>query len=173
MKLLPGDIVFERSESRLGRAIRWFTRRPGEPETWANHVGLVLKPGWIIEALWSVVISRFVPGPSFEVWRMRDLAPVQRVAITDWASLYKDRRYGLLKIIAHAVDAFITKLRGREAYLIRRFCRMDRYPICSWLVAWSYLKGAGIEFGVRPEFASPDDIHDFVKRKGSGWFRVV
>lgn len=173
MKLLPGDIVFERSEGWLGRAIRWFSRRPGEPETWANHVGLILITGWMIEALWSVVVSKFIPGPTFEVWRKRDLSSIQRTAITDWALLYKDRRYGFLKIAAHALDAFITKLRAKETYLIRRLCRMDQYPICSWLVAWAYLKGAGIEFGIKAQFAGPDDIHDFVKQKDSGWFRVA
>ncbi len=173
MKLLPGDIVFERSESWLGRAIRWFSRRPGEPETWTNHVGLILKPGWMIEALWRVAVSRFKPGPTFEVWRKRDLTSIQRTAVTDWALLYKGKRYGLHKLAAHALDAFITKLRGRETYLVRRLCRMDNYPICSWLVAWSYLNGAEIEFGVRSEYVSPDDIHDFVKQKDSGWFRVA
>ena len=173
MRFLPGDIVFERSESWIGKAIRWFSRRPGEPATWANHVGLIFKPGWIIEALWSVVVSRFQPGPIYEVWRNKDLPAIQRDAVADWALLYKGRKYGVLKIAAHALDAFVTKLRGEETYLARRLCRMDRYPICSWLVAWSYLKGAGLKFGVEPEFAGPDDIHDFVKRKDSGWVRVA
>lgn len=173
MDLKPGDIVFERSGSWIGRTIRWFSRRPGEPETWANHVGLILEPGRMIEALWSVVISEFIPGPAYEVWRKRDLSSVQRTAVVDRALLYKGKKYGVLKIVAHALDAFVTKLRGKETFFIRRLCRMDRYPICSWLVAWAYLSGAGLKFGIEPEYAGPDDIHDFVTRKGSGWFRVA
>ena len=47
------------------------------------------------------------------------------------------------------------------AYVFRRLGRMDRYPICSWLVAHSY-KAAGLHFGVAPGAATPDDIWDFV-----------
>ena len=43
----------------------------------------------------------------------------------------------------------------------RRLGRLDRYPICSWLVAHSYKK-AGKHFGFSARAASPDDIWDFV-----------
>jgi hypothetical protein len=38
-----GDTFFTRSNSRLGRAIRWAEKDPGEEETWTNHTGVVVQ----------------------------------------------------------------------------------------------------------------------------------
>jgi len=63
----PGDIVFARGTALLGRLIRWAEQSKGEGESWANHVGGVTKPGYLVppankvtalasvsEALWHV-----------------------------------------------------------------------------------------------------------------------
>jgi hypothetical protein len=63
----PGDIFFTRGTNTLGRLIRWAERSKGEAESWANHMGGITKPGYLVppvgritalatatEALWHV-----------------------------------------------------------------------------------------------------------------------
>ena len=165
MDLRPGDIVCERSPGWLGAAVRWFTKGPHEAPTRVNHVGLSMDSDRMIEALWRVRLTRIKPGPNIEVWRNVEMWQSYGVTLAMIAMRYLGRRYGVLKILAHAVDALMTKTLGREVYLARRLCRMDRYPICSWVVAYTYqamqLPGR-YAFGVPPNMASPDDIHDYV-----------
>ena len=42
---------------------------------------------------------------------------------------------------------------------------MDKYPICSWVVASSYGE-VGENFGVKVGEASPDDIWDWCLKRG-------
>ena len=49
---------------------------------------------------------------------------------------------------------------------------MDRYPICSWLVAHAFAK-AGKTFGVPPGMASPDDIWDFVNEEPEKYSEIM
>ena len=49
---------------------------------------------------------------------------------------------------------------------------MDRYPICSWLVAHAFKK-AGKTFGVKPGAATPDDIWDFVRSNPDKYETVI
>jgi hypothetical protein len=72
------------------------------------------------------------------------------------AERYVGRRYGYLKMLAHLLDWLFLGV-----YLFRRIASMDRYPICSWVVAHAYGK-TGRHFGVAPGAASPDDIWDYV-----------
>ena len=44
----PGDIYFARGTGTLGKLIRWAEREPGEPESWANHVGGITTPGYLV-----------------------------------------------------------------------------------------------------------------------------
>ena len=48
---------------------------------------------------------------------------------------------------------------------------MDRYPICSWLVAHAY-GAAGVHFDVPPGAATPDDIWDYVISHSGEFVRV-
>ena len=63
----PGDIFFARGTGRLAKMIRWAQRARGEPESWANHMGGITKPGYLVpptndicslatatEALWHI-----------------------------------------------------------------------------------------------------------------------
>lgn len=73
---------------------------------------------------------------------------------------YEGRKYGWGKIAAHLGD---WMLGGR--YVWRRLARMDKYPICSWVVASSYGE-VGENFGVKVGEASPDDIWDWCLKRG-------
>lgn len=63
----PGDVIFARGHGLLSRLIRWAERSKGESESWANHVGGVTTPGYLVppqnritalakvsESLWTV-----------------------------------------------------------------------------------------------------------------------
>ena len=63
----PGDIFFTRGTDTLGRLIRWAERSKGEDQSWANHMGGITKPGYLVppagrisalatatESLWTV-----------------------------------------------------------------------------------------------------------------------
>ena len=165
MDLRPGDIVCERSPGWIGAAVRWATRGRYEPETRINHVGLIVSGTGpeVIEALWRVVRRPLaMTSGEVEIWRPRWLDAAGAKAVVEEAISYLGRRYGVGKIAAHLVDALLTKALGREIYAARQLLCLDAYPICSWVVAWAYYRGAGEYFGLAPQLANPDDIHDFI-----------
>ena len=166
--LMPGDIVLTRGRGRLSRAIRFFTRRIGESRTKVNHVGIVsgygpLREAMVVEALHTVRLHtlprRYGDGRSDVAVYRAALTERERAAIAYSARSYVGRQYGYLKLILHLCDWLL-----QGAYVFRRLGRMDRYPICSWLVAHCYAK-VGRSFGVPPGAASPDDIWDCVTER--------
>lgn len=110
----PGDIFFARGTGTMGSLIRWAERSKGESESWANHVGGVLTPGYLVppaqgiralaettESLWHVEENvwwdrhKHEQGYSVAVFRPRNYsgnAGVERV-LDDWHSR-KGQRYG-------------------------------------------------------------------------------
>jgi hypothetical protein len=74
---------------------------------------------------------------------------------------YRNDLYGGGKLLLHLGDWCLTKLRNKETYVFRRLARMDKLPICSWIVAKAYA-ATGRNFGVPAGVASPDDIYDFI-----------
>src|SRR5262245_27178338 len=148
--LLPGDIFFTRGSGFVSRAIRFFTRRIGESRTKVNHVGVVVEPGTlqqavVVEALRKVERHRLgdqYGGQDDEVavYRPTRLTRAQIQSVVAAANGYVGRKYGYGKIVLHALD---WALQG--AYVFRRIGRMDDYPICSWLVAHAYA-AAGVHF---------------------------
>ena len=169
INLQPADIFLTRGRGLLSRAIRLFTRVIGESRTRVNHVGVMVTGGDLrsaiaVEALTEVkrhkLWDRYGPPGRSEVaiYRATNLSEDEIRIITGAAESYVGRKYGYLKILAHLADWLL-----QGAYVFRRLARMDRYPICSWLVAHAFAK-AGKHFGVSPGAASPDDIWDFIQR---------
>jgi hypothetical protein len=162
--LRKGDIFLTRGRGFVSRAIRFFSRRVGERRTKVNHVGLVVVDGSfhdaiVVEARRKVLRHRLgeaYGGKTDEVavYRPVRLSPDQIRRAVKAGEDYVGRSYGYGKIVLHALD---WALQG--AYVFRRLGRMDDYPICSWLVAHAYGK-AGVNFGVPPGAATPDDIWD-------------
>lgn len=161
-----GDIFLTRGNSFVSKAIRWFSRSTGESRTMVNHCGLVVADGdvdaaEIIEALTTVKrrrLSVYSRSKSTQIAAYRPLnaSPEQIDTITSRALSYEHRKYGYLKLVAHALDRLLGGV-----YLFRRVASVDWYPICSWVVAASYAD-AGFNFGVPAGAADPDDIWDFV-----------
>jgi len=158
-RLQTGDIVCFGDQSWLSRSIKWFTRQGSEEETKCSHVGVMYDRDRVCEALARVVITAVkvrLTGGWREVYRPIGLRRAVKLAIRAQCDYYKGKKYGWWKNIAQAADGLIG---GR--YFFRRLLRMDNYPICSWLVAWVFERCAGEGyFGVVPNAATPDDIHD-------------
>jgi len=166
--LYPGDIVLTRGSSWVSRAIRAFTRSPGEAPTKVNHAGAIVTAGplrfsELVEAI-STVVRRNLWAAYFgrdqvSIWRAKNLTPDQRRKVAANAQEYVGRKYGYVKVVAHALDGLLG-----GAFFFRRMTGMDRYPICSWVVAHAYGK-EGFHFGVTDNAATPDDLWDFVNKR--------
>jgi len=171
-----GDVFFTRSESLLGKAIRWVERDPDEEKSWANHDGVVVKDGWItpcsfsetdvlakvVEALWKVRHHTFWSHYKdqtviVEVWRRSFLTPRQVQRVTEYARNQEGNKYGWWKLLPHALDRFFFGGKKRVSKLLH----IDKRPICSYLVAKAYSL-IKIDFGGRAQAMDPDEMHDWV-----------
>lgn len=180
-----GDVFFTRSNSILGRLIRWAETDPGEEPTWANHTGVVVEDGWIVPPPWA-----FEPGADLiheytrlavvveALWHVRrgtlnpnnvDVRVFRPVPAYSAAELVRFRReagryvgdkYGWWKLLFHLADRAIFK--GRK--VLSQTLHVDERPICSYLAAKVHeVARPGEWFGVRPEVATPDEMLDFVQ----------
>jgi hypothetical protein len=163
-----GDIVFVRSNTRIGALIRFFTRTPPwESPTKVNHVGMIttdmgFDQAFAVEALNIVHEHRlwtFYHGQACElaIYRPLNVPREQINRIIDSARHYIGDGYGYAKIVTSLLDWCLC-----GAYVFRRLTHAQKWPICSWVVAHAYA-AVGLNFGVDPGAATPDDIWDFVK----------
>ena len=171
-QLLPGDVVCVKGKkSKISFLIRVMSTLRGEPPTVANHVAMMMDDHVLVEAIHPCVTERLLlyhygQWPErYEValFRRNDWTAMLGAKLRWAAQHYLGKRYSIGKLVCHAVDWFLTQawwLFGGhgEAYLARRLTG-DRYPICSWLVAWIYER-AGRGFITPPAKAQPDDIWD-------------
>jgi hypothetical protein len=171
MDLLPGDILFTRSKSRLGALIRFCTRRPYEAKTVASHVGIITVGGPLWDAILveaqsktnrhSMQLAYANKPDELCIFRPLNLTQDETDDIVAKANSYVGRDYGYFKLVLHLFDWSLGGI-----YLFRRIGRMDNYPICSYVVAAAY-KAAGKDFGVSSYAASPDDIWDYCLKKSN------
>lgn len=174
MDLMPGDIVLTRSEGFVGRLIRTVTRTVGEKHTRATHCGIMVDERNVVEALSKVVKHdlRTVYGQGSDtqvaVFRWRGLSQDEIDTVVAKVEKYRGTKYSWPKIVAHALDRIFGGI-----YLFRLLTCMDRYPICSWVVAYSYYV-IGKDFDVLPNKADPDNIWNYCTEMPSkGRFEVV
>ena len=175
--LEPADIFLTRGASILSRLIRLFTRTLGEKRTKVNHSGVVVTGGSletaeVIEALSKVEQHRLWDryadsGDEVAVYRLKDLTERQAKTVVDKAVNYKGYIYGWKKLITHFLDWLLL-----GAYVFRRLALFDKYPICSWVVAYSFDK-IHWRFGVPPSAASPDDISDHIDANPDAYIEVL
>lgn len=181
-----GDVFFTRSSSLLGRLIRWAETDPREPNgVWANHVGIVVKSGWIIPSMYlskvydrlskAVVVEslwktqewdwwenhKHEDGNEIRVYRKVDLNFEQITRIEQAARSFVGRTYGWWKLLAHLGDRLLF---GGEKTL-SHFLHIDSRPICSYTAAKSFAQ-AGVSFGMDPEVADPDEMMDWCEQSG-------
>jgi hypothetical protein len=197
--LLPADVILTRSNTFLGRAIRFAERRPGDPAVY-NHAGIVTRSGLVggtprhpdpdnwrqaamVEALWHVRLGEVwdyygppagANRPEVAVYRPTNVPSNDRSAIAAAAEEHVGQRYGWWKLFTHLGDSALSALipRVKDVRLLRRLNFWDARPICSVLVAWAFAS-RGYDFGVPAGSASPDDIHDYVERElGRNYVKV-
>jgi hypothetical protein len=171
---LQGDVIFLASKGDLpGRLGKWIAQRRGEQPTYAVHTAQFLDAGTIREMdfltemrdLGHVLKSK----RGFEVWRRRGLTAGQRRALTRKALAYRGTKFGWGKLVTHVLDGLINKIARQEIFFFRRLNHSDRYPICSWITAFAYDRALHYRFGVPPECADPDLMHDWVKAHPGEW----
>jgi hypothetical protein len=160
-----GDIFLTQGDSFVSKAIRFFTRSTGESRTMVNHVGVVTSAGpvedaKVVEALSKVKrrkLSKYKGGKTkVAVFRPVGLDDNEISNIVVYANKQVGKDYGYVKIVAHLLDWCLGGV-----YVFRKMARMEKYPICSWLVAYAYDE-VGQDFGVEPWAADPDHIWDYV-----------
>ena len=185
--LLPADVVLTRSNTLLGKTIRFAERRPGDPAVY-NHVGIVTQSGIVApgavespltpraemtEALWRVrrglVWDFYGPPagdkrPEVAVYRPYVLDSSTRSRIAARAEEFVGEKYGYWKLGAHLADSALSAVVPfvKDVRLFRRLLFWDGRPICSFLVAEAFAS-QGLDFGVPSGTASPDDIEDFCR----------
>jgi len=167
LMLWPGDVVFTRGDTLLGFAIRRFTRDAEEAPTKVNHVGVITEPGTIhhaqlVEALERV--EKHTPYAKYGRSRKQEvtifrpkLTQPQVDTIVSYAEAQVGKKYGYHKLLLHA----LRRTKARRV-IDKWWSRgsLDKYPICSYLVARAFSK-AGLDFGVSANLATPDDMWDF------------
>lgn len=183
---LPGDILlFEgKKGDRYTRLADWVMRGNGESPTYAVHTAQFLDTRRILEMDYVVrvktiddILNKRVDLNSwqrrgFEVWRCRTLSEQQREALTDQALSYINIKFGYVKMIAHLLDGLIHKLVHRDIYLFRQLDPDGSSPVCSGVTAFVYDRALHYRFGVEPECADPDHIHDWLVGHPDEWQRI-
>jgi len=187
-----GDVFFTRSNSLLGRAIRWAETDPGEEPTWANHTGVVVESGWIggtadpayvratydpnyseaivVEALWKTRRGPLkVNGIEVRVFRPKpplDAVRLQRFRLA--AGSHVGERYGWWRLLMHLTDRAL--FRGNK--VVSRIAFVKGRPICSYLAAATFAV-VGVTFGpVPPAAQTPDVMLDWVETHSEEWDEI-
>ena len=168
-----GDILGYSGMGILGKTIKWFEKGYHETPSVLSHCGLFANEGSpknvnIIEALFpkGVTYRRFWHASKDDLPYCYILKPLNlniklRLLVIRVSMQYVGDPYGTLKIIPHALDGLMAKaFRKRDFRLFRTLCKIDTFPICSYLVAKSYAI-LDLDFGIQGSMATPDDIWDF------------
>jgi hypothetical protein len=174
IRFLPGDVLFFESKGDVpGHLGKWIARSRGERSTYSVHTAQFLDAGTILEMNYVVMKRNFrqvlKARRGFEVWRYRSLTDEQRRALTQQALAYFEMKFGWAKLLTHALDGLINKLARKEFFLFRRLNNSHRYPVCSWITAFSYDRALNYRFGIPPECADPDEMHDWVTAHPGEW----
>ena len=176
-EFMPGDVILCPGKRVIPHILtRWVTQAHDEPPTYAVHTAQVLDAHTVIEMA-AVVKTRSTPEfirmrKAFEVWRCRALTPAQRQAVAQQARAYMGRKFGWSKLVTHLLDGIVNKIAHRPIFFFRRLNHDQRYPICSWITAFSYDRAVHYQFGVPPEGADPDQIDDWVRSHPDEWVRI-
>ena len=177
-----GDIIlFAGMGDLYGKVGGWLMRTSGESPTYAVHTAQFLDASRYLEmdfvgkirATGEILRKRQAHDMwerrGFEVWRCRWLSAEEREMVSQKALYYLGAKFGMAKFLTHLLDSMINKVAGREVFFFRRLNHDQRYPICSWITAFSYDRALNYRFGVPPECADPDEIDDWVNSHPAEW----
>lgn len=174
---MPGDIILCPGKRIIPHILtRWATQARGERPTYAVHTAQFLSARRIIE-MQAVVKKRSTKEflqmrNAFEVWRCNSLTGSQREAVSRKSLEYLGRKFGWSKLATHMLDGLVNKIVHRQVFFFRRLNHDQRYPICSWITAFSYDRAVHYRFGVPPEGADPDQISDWLHAHPDEWVSI-
>jgi hypothetical protein len=169
--LLPCDIVLARHRGAfLSSAIRMFEgwQNPTNNAIIASHSGLITRPGIELEAEITEALTKvrehtlaeagYGSDPKIDicVFRPINITDAQKHRIVASALSFVGDTYGYAKILAQLGDSLIG-----GGYFFRRLCRIDKFPICSYVVGKAFAD-EGLDFGVSYHAVTPDDIWTFI-----------
>jgi hypothetical protein len=176
-----GDTFFTRSDSWLGRLIRWGETERGETPSWTNHTGVVVKAGHIDKGVYAAEVVEALGhvrrgplrlnGVAVRVFRpVPDYTEEEKMRLIAEAQSHIGERYGWWKLAG-----FLIK-RATGLDVPRLFFIRDR-PICSYLAAWANeaARPRSAEwpgFGMAPQAADPDEMLDFCETHPEFWMEV-
>jgi hypothetical protein len=176
-EFMPGDVILCPGKQIVPHILtRWVTQSHDERPTFAVHTAQFLGPRRIIEM--DMVVKKrttrefFEIRSAFEVWRCTSLTPSQRRAVSRKSLEYLGRKFGWSKLFTHLLDGAVNKVVHRQIFFFRRLNHDQRYPICSWVTAFSYDRALHYHFGVPPECADPDQIYDWISSHPGEWIPV-
>jgi hypothetical protein len=174
-QFLAGDIIlFDGQGDLYSKVGAWMMRGPREGPTYAVHMAQFLSSRRVLEMDFRVRIKRIEEvlhkHRGFEVWRCLTLSGQERQALTHQALAYTRVRFGMLKFCEHMVDGLISRAAHRDIFWLRRLHTV--YPVCSGITSMTYDKALGYRFGVPPECADPDQIHDWLVAHPNEWVRI-
>ena len=164
------SLFFTRGSGLLARAIRWGERDPRKNEevSWANHVGVVTRSGYITrppvgqdaqvsEALWKIMHQSWWEAHKGEntdvaIFRRRDMNLLQETDIVRDALTRTGNKYAWWRLLGYLGERF-TKIKFSKMFVLK-----DR-NVCSNHVGLAYA-AAGITFPEPPGQLDPDEIFD-------------
>ncbi len=185
-----GDTAFTRSNSLLGRLIRWGEREKGEEAPWTNHALVVVEDGWIgqcpmdgyghpqavvVEALWKTrkgTWEGWKEGTDIRVFRpVTAYTEEEKSRFVADANHYVGDKYGWWKLGGFLIKR-ATGINVPELFFI------DDRPICSFLAA--KVNDAARRrvpfgwrgFGMDPQAADPENMLDFCVEHPDLWQEV-
>jgi len=184
-QFLAGDVILFAGKGDLySRVGRWIMQMDGEGPTYAVHTAQFLDARRVLEmdmvarikTIEDVLHRRnkldMWERRGFEVWRCERLTARERKAITREALAYVNVKFGMAKFGAHLLDNLIYRIVHRDVRFFRRLDRDNRHPVCSSITASTYDRALHYQFGVPPDCADPDHIHDWVKGHPDEWAQV-
>ncbi len=185
-----GDTAFTRSNSLLGRLIRWGEREKGEEAPWTNHALVIVEDGWlgepdswlhkeavVVEALWKTrkgTWEGWKEGTDIRVFRpVPEYTEEEKSRFVADANHYVGDKYGYWKLGGFLIKRF-TGINVPELFFI------DNRPICSYLAAKvndaarkiNLRIGGWLGFGMHPQAADPDEMLDWCETHPEYWQEV-
>jgi uncharacterized protein YycO len=178
VRILPGDVVLFASNSILSKGLKFFQTKPNDHTvTWTNHVGIAVNELQLVEARKEVELNNLEQRAKEEpmmIARISSLNNRERELLAKYALKQIGKPYGYTKILGHLLDYYVSKFTGKDAYAFRKLLKSNRYPICSWVVAWAYSEVLGLEFNdVPPAYCQPDDIADDILIRNSTQWQLM
>jgi hypothetical protein len=153
-----GDTIFTRSNSLLGRLIRWGEQEKGEEPSVTNHSLVCTKSGWIrrpenpllnvgpdaeiVEALWKTRRGPLKLNGT-DVFVFRPIPPYNEQELEHFrheAATYVGKTYGWWKL-----GGFLVKKMSKGKVDPTKWYFIKDRPICSFLAGWVNQKAQSVQ----------------------------